>query len=127
MNGYQEKSEISTSIKERLVHKVKELKLRGLPIKQISNQLNISPRSLHRYLSPTFLPTRAKGSDANKNDALPYTSEIEKRVLQGYSGSPIFREFKNSGYTGAYSCVISVVRLLKNQIEQYGVTDILVK
>ena len=119
VNRYQEKGEISTSIKEQLVHKVKKLKLRGLPIKQISNQLNISPRSVHRHLSPTFSPIRAKRSDANKNDALPFTSEIEKRVLQGHSGSAIFREIKNSGYTGAYSSVISVVRLFKNQIEEY--------
>lgn len=127
VNRYQEKSEISTSIKEQLVHKVKELKLIGLPIKQTSNQLNISPRSVHRYLSPTFSPIRAKRSDANKNDALPYTSEIEKIVLQGYFGSAIFREIQNCGYTGAYSSVISMVRLFKNQIEQYGVKDICIK
>ncbi|GBU11383.1 hypothetical protein AwErysi_09990 [Erysipelotrichaceae bacterium] len=127
VNRHQEKSEASISIKEQLVHKVKELRLRGLPIKQISNQLNISSRSVHRYLSPTFSPIRAKRSDANKNDALPYTSEIERRVLQGQSGSAIFREIQNSGYIGAYSSVIRVVRLFKNQIEQYGVKDICIK
>ncbi|CAD5902963.1 hypothetical protein [Carnobacterium maltaromaticum] len=77
VNRYQEKSEISTSIKEQLVHKVKELKLRGLPIKQISNQLNISPRNVHRYLSPIFSPIRAK-----RSDALPYTSEFEKKFYK---------------------------------------------
>ncbi len=79
----------------------------GMGQRAIARELHMSRRIVHRYLSAEAFPERAPGSGVRprgKSKLDPYLAYLRERWSAGeHSGSRLFCEIKERGYTGSES------------------------
>ena len=79
----------------------------GMGQRAIARELHMSRRIVHRYLSAEAFPERAPGSGVRprgKSKLDPYLTHLRERWNAGeHSGSRLFDEIKERGYTGSES------------------------
>jgi hypothetical protein len=79
----------------------------GMGQRAIAREMHISRRIVHRYLAAEAFPERAPGSGVRprgKSKLAPYLAYLRERWNAGeHTGSHLFREIKQRGYTGSES------------------------
>jgi len=91
--------------REASYHQVKALREQGGSLACIAEQTGISTRTIQRFLAAEQYPERARRrSQRCLTDA--YESYLRERLLSGYTNvAQLYREIKQKGYAGTYSCV----------------------
>ncbi len=85
----------------------------GMGQRAIAREMHMSRRIVHRYLSAEAFPERAPGSGVRprgKSKLDPYLAYLRERWSAGeHSGSHLFCEIKERGYTGSESLLRHVL------------------
>ncbi len=101
------KKKISRDKRYARYEAVQALHREGLGQRAIARELHMSRRIVHRYLSAEAFPERAPGSGVRPRGTSkldPYLAYLRERWSAGeHSGSRLFCEIKERGYTGSES------------------------
>jgi hypothetical protein len=86
----------------------------------IARELRMSQRTVQRYLSAEAFPERALGSDIRprgKSKLAPYLTYLHERWKAGeHSGSRLFAEIKQRGYSGSASLLRHVLGAWRTEL-----------
>jgi transposase len=90
------------------------LRQRGVLLKDIASQVDISHKTVGRWLAHgTFPERKPRASQPTKVD--PYRAYVHQRWQEGcHNLAQLYREIKQQGFTGSYSTVFEYFRDLQN-------------
>jgi transposase len=101
------KKKISRDKRYARYEAVQALHREGLGQRAIAREMHMSRRIVHRYLAAEAFPERAPGSGVRprgKSKLDPYLAYLREHWNAGeHTGSHLFREIKECGYTGSES------------------------
>lgn len=94
---------------------VKKLKAKGLGIKRIARELNLSKNTVKKYLKSSLPPVFKK---TQKQSSLEeFRTEIENMFQNKFIGTRIYEELKKLGYEGSLSSVHRFIQSMRKTKE----------
>jgi transposase len=95
-----------------LFAQIRQLRERGLSARQIARELNLSRRTVRRWLRREQFQPRAKVVRPSKLDA--WRAEIVRLLhLHPYTAQQLFQQLQARGYTGSYTILKRFVRQVR--------------
>src|SRR5438067_1169466 len=105
LTSAERKKKISRDKRYARYAQVRALHQAGMGQRAIGRALHMSRRIVHRFLTSETFPERASGSGQppkSKSKLAPYLAYLHERWNAGeQTGSHLFREIKERGYTGS--------------------------